>query len=570
MSAPDIPVPEQATEARTQTTGQVSGETIAEATPETTAETAETALAPALNSKDWQRLSPIAIIHFIIKFALDLVKNGVQNVAILGGVVVATGDGRWMVLSLIGIAVTVLLLGGGVLSYLNFRFRVDRGAFLIRKGVIQKKRLTLSFDRIQNIAIGQPFYFIPFGLVSLGLESAGSSDEEVKLAGIPEVLARDIRAYVLADKRDTAKAPGGIETKAAGGSAPEESTPEETAPKETASEESTPELLLAQPVSELVRYGLSNNNIWVVAGVSIGLLFQQFEQWEGAAASLLTDSILDAVRDDYTLIGMAGAALLLGLVLLLMSFSVVGAIVVFFRFRLSHEKDRYIRTKGLFERQETSVRESKVQSLQIGQPWPALLLRRCHLALRQVGFSDKNNSGSLPQQPKFIIPSVTDDFIADFTGRLFPGLAWHAVRFRQIHPLYTIKMLSYNFLPPAIIAAAAITYEYGSAGLLALLAPVVAAPFVMLRRRRYGYWSDGACGVVRRGFVGSRRTVFPFYKAQGVVLTQAPSQRKYGLADLKVMLAGGDVTIPFMPLADAEAWRDRILYEVEASTRPWM
>ncbi len=509
----------------------------------------------SLSGEAWNRLAPAAIIHFIIKFIVGFAKNGIQNVAYLGGIAIFTGDNRWFILGAIAAAAGAALLVGGVLSYLNFRFRIDGQTFLINRGVINKKRLTLSFDRIQNVVVKEPFYFRPFGLVALALESAGSSDEEVSLAGIPAPLALDIRRTVL-ERRDRAPA---TEAKPAATKAVEAT--------ETDMQDS--ELLLAQPISELARYGLSNNNIWVVASIAMGAIFQQFDAWEKDAEAFIETSIIPITGDDASVLGLLFATGVVMVLLLLTLFSVLGAIIVYYRFRLSYADGRYHRETGLFERLETSVPETKVQSLQINQPWPALLLGRWHLALKQVGFGKAKNAAQ-NRKSNFIVPSVQPPFYQALANKLFGDMDWQTMDLRSISRFYVWKTVFYWFLIPAMLAAIPLSANIGPSGLLIFIAPIMVTPLVMLRHARFGYWSDGKVAIVRQGFVGSRMTAFPFHKAQTVALTQSPSQRRRALATLKVQLAGQTLTIPYVPLADAEAWRDRILFEVETSKKAWM
>ncbi|WP_286830840.1 MULTISPECIES: PH domain-containing protein [Kordiimonas] len=523
-----------------------------------TAPEQQAATLESLSGEAWNRLAPAAIIHFIIKFVIGFAKNGIQNVAYLGGIAIFTGDNRWFILGAIAAVAGAALLVGGILSYLNFRFRLDGQTFLIHRGVLNKKRLTLSFDRIQNVVVKEPFYFRPFGLVALALESAGSSDEEVSLAGIPTSLAQDIRRAVLERRsKPAATAPTSERSESEG---------PDVAPQ-TKTEDS--ELLLAQPVSELARYGLSNNNIWVVAGIAVGAIFQQFDAWEEDAEAFIEASVIPVTGDDSTILGLLFAAGLLTVLLLLTLFSVIGAIIVYYRFRLLYADGRYHRETGLFERLETSVPETKVQSLQINQPWPALLLGRWHLVMKQVGFGGTNNPAQ-NRKSNFIIPSVLPAFYQALSNRLFGQMDWQTMQLRAISRFYVWKTVFYFALLPAMLATIPLAANVGMAGLAPLLLPFLAIPFVILRHARFGYWSDGKVAVVRQGFVGTRMTVFPFHKAQTVSLTQSPSQRRWQLATLKVQLAGQTLTIPYMPLADAEAWRDRILYEVETSRKAWM
>lgn len=506
-----------------------------------------------LVGNEWHRLAPAAIVHFMVKFVLGVAKNGIQNVAYLGGIAVFTGDNRWWILGLIASGALITLIVSGVLSYLSFKFRMEGQSFLIKRGVLNKKRLTLSFDRIQNVAIKEPIYFRPFGLVALGLESAGSSDEEISLAGIPRTLAEQIRTTVLQKPAAPAKA---------------KVTTTETGAEAHPSQE-TEELLLAQPISELVRYGLSNNNIWVIAGLATGAFFQQAEAWEGAVEDFVRSSVIPVVGDSPVILGSLLGGVVLFVILFLMTLSVLGAIIIHFNFRLTFADGRYHRTKGLFERQETSVPESKIQSLQINQPWPALLLKRWHITIKQVGFGKtEHEPGS--QRPSFIIPSVTPKFFRPFAERLLGPIDW-GTQLSRVSKRYVWTSFLYWFLPPMVIASLIIGYFTGTKGFVfPFVFSLVILPTLILRHRRFGYWTNGKTALVRSGLIGNQTSAFAFRKVQTVILKQSPSQRRRDLATLTIQLAGQTLTIPFMPLEDAAYWRDQILYEAETSKQAWM
>jgi len=509
-----------------------------------------------LGADKWRRLAPAAIIHFIVRFVMQFIKQGVQGLAPLAVVIFTAGENRWFVISLVGIAVATILIVGAFLSYMKFRFRLSGDTFLIQQGVLKRKRLTLSYDRIQNVAFKQPIYFRPFNLVVLGIESAGSSSEEVSLGGIPRALAEEIRTSVFEKKQ----------------SRPRTSKANEPHSEDKANTEAVEasEDIIRQPISELVRYGLSNSQIWVFAGITAGALGQI--DWDDIA-------FLAGIRDGIeqlagqgqlmgTLIAIAG---IITAITLLLSVSVIGAIITYYNYHLTKSDGRFHRTRGLFERHETSVPEVKIQSLVIRQSWPARLLNRFHLQLRQVGFSGGGrgqaaNGGN----NKLLVPSITDAFAAEFARRIYPNFSWSLANLKEINRAFTLKTILWIMMPIAAIPAISMSLTINPVFLIIFAVPILLAPGVMLRRARYGYATDGLHGVIRSGFIGYKLTLFPFYKVQTVQLWQSPGQRRKGLATLTIKLAGTSLDIPYMALADAEYWRDTILYQIESSKESWM
>lgn len=498
----------------------------------------------------WQRISPASIIYFVLKFISSIVQNGLQAIAPVAAVLATAGENRWVALGSIAAGVAVILLIGAVLSYLNFKFRIDKDAVLIRSGVLTRKRLTLSFDRIQNVAFREPIYFRPLELVILTIESAGSTSEEVNLAGVPRPLAEEIRRFVL----ERVKKAGANQDKS------------EAVAAEDTKEDDTVDLLRL-PIGELVRYGLSNNNVWVFAGIAAGALSQIEEIWSSEIIELLFDMVGETVGTG--IVAMATFAIFIALVILvlLMGASILGSIIVNYRYHLTYHDGRYHRTRGLFERQETSVPEVKVQSLKIAQPIIAKLLDRFHLTFNQVGFEGKQVPS---KKSKFIVPSVQIPFFENLSERLFEGTNVLKQPLHAISNKFITRHVVYSFGVPAFLVTIPWVANIGWNGLFPLLLPLVALPLVVLRKRRYGYAMDGTNGVVRKGLFGQTLTVFPFHKVQTIKISQSPGQRSAGFADLSIKLAGHSLTVPYMKLEDAQAWRAAALQEVRTSTKPWM
>ncbi len=506
-----------------------------------------------LQSDKWQRISPLSILYYALKFIMAAVRNGVQALAPVAAVVATTGENRWLALGALAAVAAVGLLIGSILSYLNFKFRIDHDAFLIRSGVLTRKRLTLGFDRIQNVAFREPLYFRPFGLVILTLESAGSTSEEVNLAGIPRPLAQTIRQYVLDRKKTATSSPNQMAEHQNTGAAAEAKPAAD---------------LLRQPIGELARYGLSNNNIWVFAGITAGAIGQLDELWDSAFVESLFSGVGDVVGTGI----MAMTTLVVFMVLvglfLLMGTSVLGAIIINYKYHLTYQDERYHRTRGLFERQETSVPEVKVQSLKIMQPIIARLLGRFHLVFKQVGFEGKQNKGN---QQKFIIPSVTWAFTGELAKRLFNNNDILGARLSPISTKFITRHAVFSFGIPSLLIGGLWTIGMGWYGLVPPVAVVVVVwPFIALRHRRYGFAINDTHAVVRSGLLGRTYTVFPLFKVQTMEIRQSPGQYRSGFADLKIKLAGQNLTIPYMPLNDARAWRAAAMQQVETSDTPWM
>lgn len=495
----------------------------------------------------WSLLSPLSVIHFITKFISQIIKHSTQSLAPLAGVLVIGGDNRWQILTFIGLAFLAIMIIAGFLSYIKFRFRLDGDRVLIRSGVLNQKNITLTFDRIQNVILKEPIYFRPFNLVTMEIESTGSSNIEISLGGIPRLLAEAIRLKVIDQKHIKI----------------DHESEEETSPIKE-------DQLIHRPISELVRYGLSSNAIWAFAALAASILPQlDFEEW--GIFEKAGDFITNTFGSDPVILSILSFVGIVFIIAALLLISVLGSIIIYYDFRLSKHGKRFQATKGLFEKQENTMLESKIQSIKIKQPWVAKLFGRSHIHLKKTGSSTSPEEAPAGGGQKFIIPSVEHTFTDRFTKILYPSFNWQSLPLKGIHYKFVTKYIFMIFLPIAALISTVITLISGSYfGLLPLLLPLLATPIIMLIRARYGYASDDEHGIVRTGFFGQTFTIFPFFKAQTVTLTQTPGQRKHKLATLDIKLSGDKIHLPYIPFEDASNWRDKILYKIESVNKPWM
>jgi len=128
-----------------------------------------------------------------------------------------------------------------------------------------------------------------------------------------------------------------------------------------------------------------------------------------------------------------------------------------------------------------------------------------------------------------------------------------------------------NAVVLAVALAVALAFSaIGRWALLALL--LVPVEWVVARwrlaRQHWGFTATRLAYVTR--YVTHRSHEVDPVKAQVVTLRQTYFQRRRDLASVKIQSAEGRVDIHMIPLAEAAALRDLVLYRVEATGRSWM
>lgn len=494
---------------------------------------------------DWHRVSPLAIIHHGLGFLRQLVgSNPGPLLGVIAGTVAFARESPLMIATT---ALTLVLLGVvmAVMGWLRFLYRVHDGAIQVQQGVFTHHKLTLAFERIQNVRLERPVYLRPFGLARLTIESAGSASEEVHLPGIPLGEAEGLRDRALAETN----APLEPEAEASGAGSP-----------------GTHELLRRRP-SDLIIYGISSPAIlWggAIAASLMGALTRNLGDDRSQEAEQAMNTLLEAMPGWFPEFLALPLAMALLLVLMALG-SMTMALLRYQGYQLFREGERYRVTSGLVTRREQGIRHQRIQHLHLAQSFVARLFRRHHLSCHPIG-------PSLPDQPDggggaFMAPSLTPTEQTRVIETLYPGLDWEGLRFQQVSARFMLpRFVFWGLL--VTIAAVWVTVSDVPAWTLTLFLP--APPLILLNWRRQGWCLQGERLILRGGLIGCHYTLFEAYRVQTLRLFQNPLQRHAGLANLGIRLGSGGFRIPFIGWETGTRLTDQLLWRVETSRAPWL
>lgn len=94
-----------------------------------------------------------------------------------------------------GIAVVVMI--GGLISWLVTRYRVEQGELRVDSGLLRRQSKRLRLDRLQSVDVLRPLVARMFGLAELRLTTGGTEHTSVKLRYLPSDTAQRLRAELL-------------------------------------------------------------------------------------------------------------------------------------------------------------------------------------------------------------------------------------------------------------------------------------------------------------------------------------------------------------------------------------
>lgn len=540
----------------------------------------------------WQRLSIIAILYFSARN----IKNSAQGLIYI---IPALAIGSNVLSKLnspeayiaIGTLVS-LAVGSGLISFFMYTFRVHNQHVEIQTGVFQRRYTNLPFWRIQNVKIEHPFYYRPFGYALVVLDTAGSGKEEANIVAVPVSYANALRKQVLAEKKkeeySSAQSSSNLnespnESSVQGsvqGSSDHLSSDNGAARfgvlagdmQENDSVESDEEVLNTRSIGDIVIHGITNNRVWIILGAAAPF----YDDAIGLVSDWLADKglQLNQIVGEQTVawwqFGLYAFVILMMIMAAMALLSVGGALFTFYGYTLSRSDDRYIRRSGLLNKQEVSMRASRIQMITAKQDWLDKILKRVNLYFEQNSTAGQQVQ-ELMSPNKLIVPSVTEQEAVELSQEVMPDCQLHRDDYLGVSKRFILHWLIVAWSVPILalfvvgIVSSQLDIFLGSIGLL-----VAGGLLLTLRWWRWGIAADGKYVYVRRGRIGVDYLCFEPYKIQQVIVKQSVFMRRHKLASIKFVLASGSVTVPFLPEHYVKALADSVLYEVESTRKSWM
>jgi len=439
---------------------------------------------------------------------LKVIPQAAAGIVAAGVGVASSGRGLWGILLMIAIA-AIIALAFVALAWWRFTYAIGENEIVIEKGLLQRQRRVIPFDRVQDIAIEQPLLARLFGTARVKIETGGSASDEGRLDMIGLGDARALRDQVRRERSTGAV---------------------EGAPVADAAAEP---LLFALTLVRLLFAGLFNFSLVFLAAI-IGVL-QYLEQlhlfdWE----EWLTGK---GARDAAATLSIRGAALLIVLVLLLgMIAGVVRTVARDFGFRLTRAPAGFRRRRGLLTLSEVVIPIRRTQAALIESGIAGRIIGWRSLSFQTLG-ADRKEGGVQAAAP-FARPDEIAPILAE-AG--FPGPP-PAAHFQRLPRRALIRRATPWLLLAAIAGAGAWLIEplagFGAGALLLIAAAA------LLRWRKSAYAIGEQALFVTGGLIRRRLWIVPLERAQVIQVVRGPVQRLLALASLRFDTAGAPALDP--------------------------
>ncbi|NMH61457.1 PH domain-containing protein [Alteromonas sp. MYP5] len=503
---------------------------------------------------EWQRLAPISIAYFtasnIKQFAQFLIY--VIPALAISSNVFEMHSASYLISAAVGVVSLMSL--SGLISYYFYFFRVHNQHIEVKSGVLNRRHINLPFWRIQNVKVEQPFYYRPFKFASVVFDTAGSADEEAKIVAVPLAYAQKLKKHVLANTFDA-----------------QNGSPDVPTAPFHANEENE-EIVNQRSMKDLIIHGITNNRVWILLGAAApfydnasGYVFSWLQ-----SKGLNLDQLLGGESAAWWQVGLYTLTAIVILTALLALLSIGGALLTLYGYTLSRDQDRYIRRSGLLSKQEVSMKQSRIQVITAKQDWLDKLLGRVNLYFEQNTTGTEQHA-ELMSPSKLLIPSVTVAEVRALVNGAMPDSQIYRIKYKSVSKQFLTFWLGGWIWPLAILLISISAYHQQWQEVGIILAVSIAFTLILiLRWWRWGYGYDQRYIYVRSGRMGQDYQCLEKYKVQQISVVQSVFMQRKQIATLKILLASGTVTIPFISEKDAWEMANSALYAAESSRKSWM
>ncbi|WP_347058880.1 PH domain-containing protein [Blastococcus sp. HT6-30] len=470
-----------------------------------------------------RRTSPRIVLVHTITF-----RQARQFVPVLIPIGAATGFGGGTgTIAALVLGVTLFSLAAAAVAWWRFGYTDGPTAVVVTRGLLSRSVRTVPNDRIRGVEVEAPALHRLFGLVRVRIDAAAGTagqDEELLVDGVPRAEGDRLRVAVLTHRSTSAEAPGG------GAAAP---------PEEELSRWDNRWLCYAPLVGSYLALPLAG----------IGALFRLGEE--------LPDDLLGDVLDVDVPSGAVIGAVVVGMLLLVLAGSIIGAAIVNWGFRLVRRGRTLVAVRGLLTRRHTELELDRIRGVAVSEGLGMRLVGAARAGALVTGLGDAERRGQLlPLGPRDEAWTLTHRLVDD------PGpLTAHppAALRRRIVRAVTVG-LSVTAGGVVLLAATG-RWDVLAAGI------VLTALGVPLAYGLYGALGHAAgprSFSVRRGWLVREQVVLERRAVVGWEIRQSVFQRRAGLATVTACVGAGSGGYPAVDMAAGDVAAFAL-----AASEPW-
>ncbi len=446
-----------------------------------------------------------------------------------------------MVIGIVLFAILALLVVHSVLYYLNFYFYVSSGEFVLKKGYLRKKVLSIPLDRIQNVNTKQNLIQQLLNVVSLEIDTAGSVGKELKIHALEKSFAHELQLLIRSEKK-------------------KDFTLNQS--DQEFQYESAEKLVLQLTPGDLLRIGISQNHLRTgLIIIAFGFqIFQQIKDLFAEKADEYSNELIGFMSNsNWALI----TFLVIFFLIISIAYSLFATAFKYYDFKLLKGEGTYRIESGLINKRNVVIPYNKVQELD-WETGPIKQLFSIYNLVFKQAVSGQNRRQQVVDAPGCLsghLELLKNDLFGEDLLSEMPKIHSNPFYFRRLWMLY-------GWIPVSL--AAAFLYSMLSFWLTAIAWLILTAFYCRLILKKRYFRINNEQIRISKGAITQEWKQMELYKIQAVEFRQTIFQKRRKLANIELMNASGSMTIPYIDETMAKQLYNYLLYHTEISERKWM
>lgn len=358
-----------------------------------------------------KRFHPIALVTYLV--------NALKSLAYL--IIIAfinvSSDPFFAVVTVF--AIILISLIWALIRYFTRTYSINNYKIIMYSGIFVKKETEIPYERIQTIKQRQWFFYKPFNIVQILIETGSTSDKEAEAS----LLAVDASLIDLIEdyrhKRKKNEKSDVESTNDLSDNYIEESNPDD---QEALEDE---EIIYNYKLSykEILLYAITDLNIFVTTVPILLIIISFFLE-----NTFLLDKVPDGVYTGIDVFLAKGALfvtiiIVIFSIILLLIISVIKSFFYYFEFTVTCSRKTITIEYGVFERKTQKIPLNKIQGIKIYQQAVRKLLTMSSVEILLIGGQEVKGENPL-EKKVLILPLINTRLMYQALQMIFPAYAF--------------------------------------------------------------------------------------------------------------------------------------------------
>ncbi len=426
--------------------------------------------------------------------------------------------------------------------YFTYRFDFDKSQFLINKGILKKTKLSIPFEKIQQININQSVIHRLFNIYEIQMDTAGSKDTEVDIKAVSKQISEDIKSISEIIKQKTVNV-------------------------KTEEVEIIDDKSFQINFKTLIKIGLTSRffqTLGLIFG-SLAVVVQFLSDFEIEYSSTIGEFFENI---NYT--PLIILVVLFYSILIVLAVNIINTLFKFFGYKATKKSNNLEIKYGLLSTKSFILSPSKVQQYIFSQNWIQKKLDIQNVIINQASSSEIK---SFDKRSNINVPGCSQDQANELFEFIYDSKNDDEIELKPNIRKPIVNTSIFGFVPVLVFVLCNMSLDimntsYMLISSLFFLLIVLFINFRLFKNNSLFVSKDFIR--VKSGIWDIKNKIIETYKVQSIIIYQPVWYKKYNLGSLALLTAGGLVHVGVFNYKDLQLISNNVAYRVENSNKGWM